>query len=182
MTTAGAARDLIDRTGARGLAGDLFVDGAGGSRTARLHQPYTDAPHLPPGWTGNSYLDADAITAHLHACTEAGITAGFHVIGDAAVSAVMTALERLVDHFGQRWGRPAAVIVLEHLEMVTEDQAARLGSWGAFASVQPNFDAAWGGEDGMYVQRLGSDRGRWVNPFRRQHLGTCQSRSARTAR
>ena len=30
-----------------------------------------------------------AIAAHLRACTEAGITAGFHVIGDAAVSAVV---------------------------------------------------------------------------------------------
>jgi predicted amidohydrolase YtcJ len=160
VTTAEAARDLIDRTGARGLAGDLFVDGALGSRTAWLHRPYTDAPHL----CGNSYLDADAITAHLHACTEAGITAGFHVIGDAAVTAVVTALGRLVDHFGA----PAVARCghrLEHLEMVTEDQAARLGSWGVVASVQPNFDAVWGGEDGMYVQRLGRDRGRKLNPF-----------------
>ena len=52
VTTADQARDLIDRTGARGLAGDLFVDGALGSRTAWLHQPYTDAlarmrQHLP---------------------------------------------------------------------------------------------------------------------------------------
>jgi predicted amidohydrolase YtcJ len=160
VTTAEAARDLIDRTGARGLAGDLFVDGALGSRTAWLHRPYADAPHL----CGNSYLDADAITAHLHACTEAGITAGFHVIGDAAVTAVVTALGRLVDHFGA----PAVARCghrLEHLEMVTEDQAARLGSWGVVASVQPNFDAVWGGEDGMYVHRLGRDRGRKLNPF-----------------
>jgi len=164
VTTAEAARVLIDRTGARGLAGDLFVDGALGSRTAWLHQPYTDSPQLSPGWTGNSYLDVDAITAHLHACTEAVITAGFHVIGDAAVAAVVTALERLVDHFGA----PAVARCghrLEHLEMVSEDQAARLGSWGVFASMQPNFDALWGGEDGMYVQRLGLDRGTKLNPF-----------------
>ena len=42
--------------------------------------------------------------------------------------------------------------------MVTAEQAARLGSWGVVASVQPNFDALWGGEDGMYAQRLGVDR------------------------
>ena len=30
--------------------------------------------------------------------------------------------------------------------MVTDDQAARLGAWGVFASMQPNFDALWGGE------------------------------------
>jgi predicted amidohydrolase YtcJ len=160
VTTAEAARDLIGRTGARGLAGDLFVDGALGSRTAWLREPYTDAP----GCTGNSYLDVEAITAHVRACTEAGITAGFHVIGDAAVTAVVTALERVVDEFGA----PAVARCghrLEHLEMVTAEQAARLGSWGVIASVQPNFDALWGGEDGMYVQRLGVDRGTKLNPF-----------------
>ena len=160
VTTADHARDLIDRTKARGLAGDLFVDGALGSRTAWLHQPYTDAP----GECGNTYLDTDAITAHLHACTEAGITAGFHVIGDAAVAAVVAALERVVDHFGA----PAVARCghrLEHLEMVTAEQATKLGSWGVIASMQPNFDALWGGESGMYVQRLGLDRGTKLNPF-----------------
>jgi predicted amidohydrolase YtcJ len=160
VTTADAARDLIDRTGARGLAGDLFVDGALGSRTAWLHGPYRDAPEC----CGNAYLDVDAITTHLSACTEAGITAGFHVIGDAAVAAVVTALERVADRFGA----PAVARCghrLEHLEMVTADQAAKLGSWGVFASMQPNFDALWGGEDGMYVQRLGLDRGTKLNPF-----------------
>ena len=135
------ARELIAATGAHGLAGDLFVDGALGSRTAWLHEPYTDAPDC----CGNRYLDAEAITAHLHACTEAGITAGFHVIGDAAVTAVVDALQRVVDRFGA----PAVARCghrLEHLEMVTAEQAGRLGSWGVVASVQPNFDALWGGE------------------------------------
>jgi len=151
---------LIDRTGAAGLAGDLFVDGALGSRTAWLHQPYADAPDC----VGNTYLDRDAITAHLHACTEAGIPAGFHVIGDAAVSAVVDALETVVERFGA----PAVARCghrLEHLEMVTEEQAQRLGAWGVFASMQPNFDALWGGESGMYAQRLGADRARSLNPF-----------------
>ena len=49
--------------------------------------------------------------------------------------------------------------------MVTADQAARLGAWGVIASVQPNFDALWGGEDGMYAQRLGPDRGTRLNPL-----------------
>ena len=92
------------------------------------------------------------------ACTEAGITAGFHVIGDAAVTAVVDALQRVVDRFGA----PAVARCghrLEHLEMVTAEQAGRLGSWGVVASMQPNFDALWGGSDGMYAQRLGADRG-----------------------
>jgi predicted amidohydrolase YtcJ len=31
--------------------------------------------------------------------------------------------------------------------------------------VQPAFDAAWGGEDGMYAERLGAERARGLNPF-----------------
>ncbi len=134
------------------------------ARSARAPPGCTSPTTTRRSAAGNSYLDVDAIAAHLRACTEAGITAGFHVIGDAAVTAVVTALERVVDHFGA----PAVARCghrLEHLEMVTEDQAARLGSWGVFASMQPNFDALWGGEEGMYVQRLGLDRGTKLNPF-----------------
>jgi predicted amidohydrolase YtcJ len=154
------AESLAEVTGARGLAGDLFVDGALGSRTAWLHEPYTDAPDR----CGNTYLEPPAIAAHLRACTEAGITAGFHVIGDAAVSAVVDALQRVVDALGA----PAVARCghrLEHLEMVTPEQAAQLGAWGVIASVQPNFDALWGGESGMYAQRLGQDRGVRLNPL-----------------
>lgn len=160
VTSAEQAVELISRTGARGLAGDLFVDGALGSHTAWLHEPYADAPDC----CGNRYLGADEISAHLHACTEASIAAGFHVIGDAAVTAVIDALEDVVGRFGA----PAVARCghrLEHLEMITEDQAGQLGSWGVCASVQPNFDALWGGEDGMYAQRLGVDRSKKLNPL-----------------
>lgn len=154
------ARELIAETGARGLGGDLFVDGSLGSHTAWLHDPYADAA----GCTGMCHLDTDAVTAHLWACTEAGVTAGFHVIGDAAVSSVIAALERVVEHFGV----PAVarcVHRLEHLEMVSAEQAAKLGAWGVIASMQPVFDALWGGDDGMYAQRLGAARAAGLNPF-----------------
>ncbi|WP_156749439.1 amidohydrolase [Mycobacterium sp. E1747] len=160
VSTPARARALVEETGARGLAGDLFVDGALGSRTAWLHEPYADAADR----LGTCYLDPDVVEAHVRACTEAQVTAGFHVIGDAAVSAVVAALERVVADLG-------AVAVarcghrLEHLEMVTAEQAAQLGRWGVIASVQPNFDALWGGADGMYARRLGADRGSRLNPF-----------------
>jgi len=160
VTTAAQARALMHETGARGLAGDLFVDGALGSRTAWLHEPYADAPDR----NGTCYLDPDAIEAHLRACTEAEVTAGFHVIGDAAVGAVVAAFERVVADLGvaavARCGHR-----LEHLEMVTADQAAKLGACGVIASVQPNFDALWGGCDGMYARRLGAERGSELNPL-----------------
>ncbi len=49
--------------------------------------------------------------------------------------------------------------------MVTERAGGQLGSWGVIASMQPNFDALWGGDDGMYAQRLGPGRARQLNPL-----------------
>lgn len=160
VSSAAQARALIDATGAHGLAGDLFVDGALGSHTAWLCRPYDDAPDT----TGNCYLDADAVADHLFACTEAGVTAGFHVIGDAAATAVVDAVVRLVERFGA----PAVARCghrLEHLEMVSAEQATTLGQAGVTASMQPTFDALWGGERGMYARRLGIDRAATLNPF-----------------
>ena len=48
--------------------------------------------------------------------------------------------------------------------MVDEADMARMAAWGMVASVQPAFDAAWGGEAGMYVERLGP-RAAACNPF-----------------
>ena len=160
VTTPAQARALLVETGARGLAGDLFVDGALGSRTAWLHAPYADAPDC----LGTCYLDAEVVETHVRACSAAAVPAGFHVIGEAAVSAVVAAFERVVADLGvaavARCGHR-----LEHLEMITAVQAAKLGSWGVIASVQPNFDALWGGPDGMYALRLGRERAGQLNPL-----------------
>jgi len=159
VRTADEAYELVRTTGAHGLAGDLFVDGALGSHTAWLSEPYADAPHC-----GNGYLDGEAIAAHVAACTDAGVAAGFHVIGDAAVEAAVDGMTAVVNQRGavavSRCGHR-----LEHLEMVGAEQARLLGSWGVIASVQPGFDALWGGEHGMYARRLGSRRARLLNPL-----------------
>jgi hypothetical protein len=151
---------LAARLGARGLAGDLFVDGALGSRTASLREPYADDP---PN-SGAAYLSAQQIAAHLVACTEAGVQAGFHVIGDAGVATLVAGFAAAEATVGKQalGGRRHRV---EHVEMVDAGQAALLGGWGVVASVQPAFDATWGGRDGMYAKRLGVARGCALNPF-----------------
>ncbi|MEV6687573.1 amidohydrolase [Streptomyces sp. NPDC051130] len=156
-----ADRD-IDRArelGAAGAAGDLFVDGALGSHTACLHAPYADAAH-----TGTGYLDAADVAAHVAACTEAGLQAGFHAIGDAALGAVVEGVRAAAEKVGLARIRAARHRV-EHAEMMTPATIAAFAELGLTASVQPAFDAAWGGEDGMYADRLGADRARTLNPF-----------------
>lgn len=163
VTGVDEARALLAATGARGLAGDLFVDGSIGSRTAALTAPYADAP----GCRGRRHLGTDAVAAHLAACTAAGIQAGFHVIGDAAAAALVEGLERVAAAVGAGAVRAARHRV-EHLEMVDPAQIATLARFGVTASVQPLFDALWGGETGMYAERLG-DRARAMNPFAALH-------------
>ncbi|MFF3017969.1 amidohydrolase [Streptomyces sp. NPDC057939] len=156
-----ADRDL-DRAkalGAVGAAGDLFVDGALGSHTACLHAPYTDAPH-----TGTGYLGAPEVAAHVAACTRAGLQAGFHAIGDAALTAVVEGVRAAAEEVGLARVRAARHRV-EHAEMMTPATIAAFAELGLTASVQPAFDAAWGGEDGMYADRLGADRARTLNPY-----------------
>ncbi|SNS19648.1 amidohydrolase [Rhodococcoides kyotonense] len=159
VSTPAEAEELVARTGAHALGGDVFVDGSLGSHTAWLTEDYADA-----SGRGSSYLDVDAIAAHIAACTEAGIQAGFHAIGDAAVHAVVEGFASVA----ARLGGPALAARghrVEHLEMVTADQAGKLASWGVIASMQPQFDRLWGGANSLYARRLGATRAAGLNPL-----------------
>ncbi|MEV6432421.1 amidohydrolase family protein [Nocardia sp. NPDC051463] len=159
VRTADEARALVGELGVHALGGDLFVDGSLGSHTAWLREPYADSTG-----SGIGYIDTDAIAAHVQACTEAGIQAGFHVIGDAAMDAVVAGFERVVTTLG---GPAVAARAhrVEHAEMIDAEQIGQLAAWGVIASVQPVFDATWGGQDGMYAARLGGERAATLNPF-----------------
>ncbi|MFD8118744.1 amidohydrolase [Streptomyces microflavus] len=149
----------IRELGAIGAAGDLFVDGSLGSHTACLHEPYADDPQ-----SGTAHLDAARIAAHVTACTEAGLQAGFHAIGDAAVTAVVEGVRAAAETLGLARIRAARHRV-EHAEMLTPETVAAFAELGLTASVQPAFDAAWGGPEGMYAQRLGAERAATLNPY-----------------
>lgn len=151
--------DEAVRRGLAGAAGDLCVDGALGSRTAALLEPYADAP----GSSGHLYLTAEEVAGHVVACTAAGLQAGFHVIGDRATAELVSGFQQAADELG------AARVVqgrhrVEHLEMASPEQLRILGELGVTASVQPVFDAWWGGPDGLYESRLGK-RAHGMNAF-----------------
>ena len=148
------AREL----GARGAAGDLFIDGAIGSRTACLSSPYADAPDT----IGARYLDADAVADHVVAASAVGLQAGFHVIGDEACAIAVRGLRMAAEHVGEPAMRMAGHR-LEHAEMLADDDIAALALLGVTASMQPMFDGLWGDPGGMYEQRLGADRAAGMN-------------------
>ena len=162
VDTEARARELGHRTGVRGLAGDLCADGSIGSRTAHLREPYLDGPD--PSHRGHGYLTVDQIAAHVAACTAAGLQAGFHVIGDAAVETVLDGFRAAAEQVGIDRVR-ASRHRLEHVEMVDDAAVRTLVELGVHASVQPAFEAWWGGDDGMYAVRLGAARSLAANPF-----------------
>ncbi|MGX5658033.1 amidohydrolase [Geodermatophilus nigrescens] len=152
--------DLVRELGLAGAGGDLFCDGALGSHTAALSAPYRDRPDT----SGALRFETAQLVEHVRACTAAGIQAGFHVIGDAAVDQVLDAVGAVVDELGVAAVR-ACRHRLEHVEMTGPEAVERMRAWGMVASVQPAFDAAWGGDAGMYAERLGVERALGANPF-----------------
>ncbi|MGZ4608261.1 MAG: amidohydrolase [Blastococcus sp.] len=153
--------DVVRELGLASAGGDLFCDGAFGSHTAALGTgPYRDRPET----AGTLRFTTGQLVHHVRACTLADMQAGFHVIGDAAVAQVIFAVETVAAELG----RPAVRACrhrLEHVEMIDRPDIERMSDLGMVASVQPAFDAAWGGNSGMYAERLGAERARTTNPF-----------------
>ncbi len=146
-----------------GYAGDLCADGAIGSRTACLHEPYADADTA-----GFLYLSSSDASAHVVHCTQRGLQAGFHVIGERAVDEVTEGLRRAATVVGTK-AMISARHRLEHVEMPTPQAISTLAELGVVASVQPAFDAEWGGLERLYARRLGARRAAAMNPFASMH-------------
>jgi predicted amidohydrolase YtcJ len=150
--------------GAVGAAGDLYADGALGSRTASVRHPYHDGDH----GVGEAFLTAEEVAEHLLECMVVGVQGGFHAIGDAAIEAVLDGFALAAKQVGVDEVRSAGHRV-EHLELIDKAMIARMVEFGVVASVQPVFDALWGGTDRMYAQRLGRERALASNPIGTMH-------------
>lgn len=166
VSSADEARNVLARLSGLGvnllgLAGDINIDGSLGSRSALLRQPYNDA-----ATSGGAQLTVDQVANHFAATSELGLTGGFHVIGDGAMEIAVAGLEQAARQVGIDKIR-AAGHRLEHAEMVDEAAMAALAKHAVGVSVQPVFDALWGGRDGMYAQRLGAARALELNPLAR---------------
>jgi len=144
---------LPDRATLRMGWAKAYADGALGSRTAALFEPYTcgDGGQLGLLRLGPAELD-DRIAAG----RRAEINLAIHAIGDRAVAAVLDALGRA----GAPPGGPMDRI--EHLQLVRREDQGRLAELGVVASVQPIHAAA----DREQVERCWADRGPLAYPWR----------------
>jgi hypothetical protein len=114
----------------------LFADGALGSRTAALHEPYEPDPAMPPpagGPAGMLVTPLDEMIDLVRTARRAGIVTQIHAIGDRAVGDALKALETA----GPDGPETPLMPRVEHLQLVADGDVARFARAGVAASVQP---------------------------------------------
>ena len=161
------ATEDIDRVRGMGLTrvgGDYFLDGSFGSHTAWLSEPYATSPPEGSPANGISYREDDRLLELFRDAQSASMQMGVHAIGDAAIEQAISAWEKVAAETGvddvRRLGHR-----IEHFECSSDDHMKRAEALGVRVSVQPAFDHYWGGDDGLYARRIGSERAREMNRF-----------------
>jgi predicted amidohydrolase YtcJ len=119
--------DLIDDQGlVRFGRLKVVVDGSLNTRTAWCWDPYPGMDPSHPLACGMESVPISELRALLERARDAGIAAAVHAIGDRANSEVLDTFAAL--------GMPG---VIEHAQLVREDDFARFAELGLVASVQP---------------------------------------------
>lgn len=146
------------KKGWRHMGGCLLVDGSIGTRTAAMHEEYSDAP----GTSGNLYLRADEIENLLRTADKHNLQLALHAIGDRAVDTAASCYAWAQEQFGI----PSLPHRLEHFILPTAKSLRHARETAMMVCIQPAFDHFWGGPSGLYSQRLGKERAGNCNPFK----------------
>ncbi|HUG56380.1 MAG TPA: amidohydrolase [Candidatus Limnocylindrales bacterium] len=104
----------------------IFTDGALGSQTAALEEPYAGTADR-----GILTVDPEALNADVARAAAAGIAIAIHAIGDRAVRVALDAIAPT------RALAPALRQRVEHVQLVREEDLGRFGDLGVVASMQP---------------------------------------------
>jgi predicted amidohydrolase YtcJ len=137
----------------------IWFDGAMGSHTAVFSEPYADDPTTRGFYTiSPEELNRTVMRAH-----KLGMQVAIHAIGDKAIEEALDAIETALEEDPRKDHRHR----IEHCEVIKEDQIRRMKRLGVIAAVQPNFVGEWQHPGGMYEQRLGVERLKLCNPFRK---------------
>ncbi|MBA3672772.1 MAG: amidohydrolase family protein, partial [Gemmatimonadaceae bacterium] len=132
-----------------------YVDGSLGSHTARMLEPFTDAPAdtglfvTTPARLYEQTRDADA----------AGLQVAVHAIGDRAIRTQLDIFERVGREHGARDRRWR----IEHAQHIAPSDIPRFASAGVVASMQP-YHAI---DDGRWADKvIGAERSKGTYAFR----------------
>jgi predicted amidohydrolase YtcJ len=129
-----------------------FTDGALGSRTAWMLEPYADSEGC-----GIRRLEREEFAADVERAARAGLSATVHAIGDAAVRMTIDVLEAA--------GSSGLALPhrVEHLQCVHPNDLGRAAAAGIVASMQPSHLLT---DIRLVEERWGGERGRRTYAFR----------------
>lgn len=159
------ARSLADLSVASGfgdrylrLSGTkVFSDGSLGAYTAKLYDPYVDAPGTRGEWVN----EPDELERIFRISAGADQQLATHALGDEAIDAVLDRYEAALGDYTIDDPRPR----IEHVELASDDAIDRMADLGVVASMQPNF-LEWNEDGRVYETRLGADALDSNNRFR----------------
>lgn len=134
----------------------VFADGSIGARTAALREPYQDDPNN----RGMLLKDREELTEIFSKADRARLQLAVHAIGDRAIDTVLDAMKRARISSALRHR-------IEHFELVHDEHIKKAKKLGVILSMQPNFVGQWQQPGGMYEKRLGKNRWRKMNPFKK---------------
>ena len=144
MQAQGGTRDPWLKTGAL----KAFLDGALGSRTAAMLEPYSDDPST----TGILIYDPEKLRVMAIERDRGGFQLAFHAIGDRANRIALDVFEAVVKANGHRDRRDR----IEHAQVVEPLDFVRFAQLNVIASMQPSHqttDMRWA-EDRIGPQRI----------------------------
>ena len=127
--------------------------------------------------SGTLRFSDDELLAYYAQAEALGIAAGVHAIGDAAIEQSLRMWERVLA------GKPSprgCRHFIEHFELATPEQIDACARMDIYLSMQPQFDALWAGDGGMYEMRLGERRKR--NDERARAYRRCRRDAVRRRR
>src|ERR687891_598899 len=133
-----------------------------GSHTAWMFEPYDPLPPAGSPPSGIAYRSDDEVVDFFAEAQATGLQTGVHAIGDAAIEQALRSWEAVAHRFGLDEVRSLRHRI-EHFECSSDDHIRRAAQLNIGISLQPAFDRYWGGPEGLYAQRLGWDRARWMN-------------------
>ena len=132
-----------------------MVDGALGSHTAAMFEPFEDTPDD----SGFFILDEDSLYEWSSAADAAGLQLAVHAIGDRAINTLLNTFERIASENGPRDRR----FRIEHAQHPTAEDIERFATLGVIPSMQP-YHAI---DDGRWAESvIGPGRAKTTYAFR----------------
>lgn len=124
----------------------MMIDGVLSTRTALMHEPYSDVPEVSP----EPFMNKDHLNDMVVAAHKAGWPVAIHAIGDQGVSWVLDAFE------SSSRSPNALKDRIEHIEVVTPNDVKRFNQLGVAASMQPHHATCCVGD--YVIDRISRER------------------------